>query len=161
MGMGLRLCNYLINTCTLKTLLGQCFPKGQFYFFRIFSTRNFGFVISQVQTNPWFFHHKIALWVQCCYFKLLSLHVFTCRKATFYLYQTFYIITVLSNKVHCMIGTIHLAEFAPPSGLLQPGGYQIPHPQHLYSRVGGHQPSSAPSQLQQGMTKCVPALLCC
>ena len=90
-----------------------------------------------------------------------SLHIFTCRKATFYLYQTFYIITVLSNKVHCMIGTIHLAEFAPPSGLLQPGGYQIPHPQHLYSRVGGHQPSSAPSQLQQGMTKCVPALLCC
>ena len=60
-----------------------------------------------------------------------------------------------------MIVTIHLAEFAPPSGMLQPGGYQIPPPQHRYSRVGGHQPSSAPPQLQQGVTKCVPALLCC
>ena len=39
---GLRLCSYLINTCTLKIFLGQCFPKGQFYFFRIFSTHNFG-----------------------------------------------------------------------------------------------------------------------
>ena len=31
---GLRLCNYLINTCTLKIFLGQCFPKGQFYCFQ-------------------------------------------------------------------------------------------------------------------------------
>ena len=61
-----------------------------------------------------------------------------------------------------MIGTIHFsAGFAPPSGMLQPGGYQIPPPQNLFSGVGGHQPSSVPSQLQQGMTKCVPALLCC
>ena len=139
-----------------ENFTGTVFPKRTVWHIIL------DFLISQVLTNPWFFHHKIALWVQCCYFKLLSLHIFTCRKATFYLCQTFYIITVLSNKVHCMIGTIHFsAGFAPPSGMLQPGGYQIPPPQNLYSRVGGHQPSSVPSQLQQGMTKCVPALLFC
>ena len=60
-----------------------------------------------------------------------------------------------------MIVTIHLsAGFSPPSGMLQPGGYRIPPPQHLYSRVGEHQPSSASTQLQQGMTKCVHTLSC-
>ena len=60
-----------------------------------------------------------------------------------------------------MIVTIHLsAGFSPPSGMLQPGGYQIPPPQNLYSGVGGHQPSSGPSQLQQGMTKCAHTLSC-
>ena len=60
-----------------------------------------------------------------------------------------------------MMVTIHLsAGFSPPSGMLQPGGYQIPPPQHLYSGGGRHQPSSAPPQLQQGMTKCVHTLSC-
>ena len=49
---GLRLCNYLINTCTLKILLGQCFPKGQFYFSEYLAHIALDFVISQVQTNP-------------------------------------------------------------------------------------------------------------
>ena len=40
------------------------------------------------------------------------------------------------------------AGFPPPSGTQQPGGYQIP-PQHLYSRGGGHWPSSNPSLLPQ------------
>ena len=57
-----------------------------------------------------------------------------------------------------MIVTIHLsAGFSPPSGMLQPGSYQIP---PLYSGVGGHQPSSIPPQLQQGMTQCVHTLSC-
>ena len=36
------------------------------------------------------------------------------------------------------------AGFAPPCGMHQPGGYQIP-PQHLYSGGGGHWPSFNPS----------------
>ena len=60
-----------------------------------------------------------------------------------------------------MIIRIHLsAGFSPPSGMLQPGGYQIPPPQHLYNGVGGHQPSFTPPQIQQGMTKCVRTLSC-
>ena len=47
------------------------------------------------------------------------------------------------------------AGFAPPSGMLQPGGYQIPRPQHLYSGVGGNLPTFTPPQLQQSMTQCV------
>ena len=65
-----------------------------------------------------------------------------------------YIIALLSNKLHCMINvTIHFsAGLPPPFGMLHvhPGGYQYPPPQHLYSGVGGHQPSSTPPQLQQG-----------
>ena len=43
--------------------------------------------------------------------------------------------------------------FAPPSGMSQPGGYQIP-PQYMYSGVGRHQPIFSPPQLQQGMAQC-------
>ena len=57
-----------------------------------------------------------------------------------------------------MIVTIYLsAGFSPSSAMLQPGGCQIP---PLYSGVGGHQPSSAPLQLQQGVIQCVHALSC-
>ena len=47
------------------------------------------------------------------------------------------------------------AGFAQPSGMLQPGGYQIPPPQHLYSGVGGNLPTFTLPQLQQSMTQCV------
>ena len=39
------------------------------------------------------------------------------------------------------------AGFAPPSGMLQASGYQIPSPQDWYS---GYQPTLIPSQVQQG-----------
>ena len=97
---------------------------------------------------------------QCCYFKLLVIFPHISPHVERPALICIYIITV-SPKVHCMIVTIHLsAGFSPPSGMLQPGGYQIPPPQHLYSGVGGHQPSSGPSQLQQGMTKCAHTLSC-
>ena len=44
--------------------------------------------------------------------------------------------------------------------MLQPGGYQIPPSQYPYSTGGGHNPSSIPSQLQQGTTQCVHTLSC-
>ena len=44
--------------------------------------------------------------------------------------------------------------------MLQPGGYQIPPSQYPYSTGGGHNPSSIPSQLQQGTTQCVYTLSC-
>ena len=52
------------------------------------------------------------------------------------------------------------AEFAPPSGMPQPSGYQIP-PQYMYSRGGKYQSTSTPLQLpQQGMTQCDHSLSC-
>ena len=41
--------------------------------------------------------------------------------------------------------TTFSADLAPPSG------YHYPPSQHLYSGVGGYQPTATPSQLQQGM----------
>ena len=65
---------------------------------------------------------------------------------------------VLPNVI--VIIMIHLsAGLAPPSGMLQPGGYQIPPHQHLYSGVGGYQPAFASSQLQQGMALSCTAVL--
>ena len=44
------------------------------------------------------------------------------------------------------------AGFAPPFGMLQPSGYQVPPPQHMYSSSAGYHPTFTPSQLpQQGM----------
>ena len=57
-----------------------------------------------------------------------------------------------------MMIMIHLsAGFATPSGMLQPGGYQIPPLQHLYSGGGRYQPTFTPPQLPQ---QCI-ILLCC
>ena len=44
------------------------------------------------------------------------------------------------------------AGFSPLSAMVQPSGYQIPPPQHMYSSSGGYQLTFSPSQLpQQGM----------
>ena len=51
------------------------------------------------------------------------------------------------------------AGLAPPSGMLQPGGYQIPPPQQLVSGSGGYQPAFASSLLQQGMALSCTAVL--
>ena len=58
-----------------------------------------------------------------------------------------------------MIIMIHLSSGASPSGMLQPGGYQIPPPHHQYSGSGGYQPTFAPSQLQRGMALSCTAVL--
>ena len=74
---GLRLCNYLINTCTLKILLGQCFPKGQFH--------NFGLCNFTSTDQPMIFLPQNCIMGTVLLLQTTSLHIFTCRKATFYL----------------------------------------------------------------------------
>ena len=150
-----------LNICTVEVvdtghhLTHPCFPSKVVLI-----------IVSQVQTNPrnisttkvQCIHHgyNVVTWVQCCYFKFWSFFLvyFHRQKGHLFFVSESYIITLLPNKLHCMINvTIHFsAGLSPPFGMLHvhPGGYQYPPPQHLYSGVGGHQPSSTPPQLQQG-----------
>ena len=102
MGLGLRLCNYLMNICIHWNFWGIVFPKD----FRIFSTHNFGlrnFTSADQLTKCM----KIYLQQNYIMGTMLLLKILVGISSHAERPPLICIISVLPSKLHCMIVTIH------------------------------------------------------